>query len=72
LGVGLRPLVLVADRLWKEAVKDLVLVPSAWVNYLVLARNVLEKLGRPSNEVPYVLTWLLVKQDVGLKLVPRK
>tara|TARA_Y100001951_G_C11281051_1_gene265387 strand:- start:642 stop:815 length:174 start_codon:yes stop_codon:yes gene_type:complete len=52
--------------------KTLVLVPNVWVNYLVLVRNVLEKLVRPSNEVPYVLTWLLVKQDVGLKRVPRK
>ena len=47
-------------------------VPNVWVTYLVLVQNVSVKLVRPLNEVPYVLTWLLVKQDVGLKLVPRK
>ena len=41
-----------ADKLWKEAVNDLVLVPNVWVTYLVLVRNVLGKLVRPSNEVP--------------------
>tara|TARA_Y100000310_G_scaffold98870_1_gene96655 strand:- start:342 stop:629 length:288 start_codon:yes stop_codon:yes gene_type:complete len=36
----------VVDRLWIEAVNDLVLVPNVWANYLGLVPNVLGKLVR--------------------------